>query len=68
MQYRFFKNHIVHFFILPFCVKLAEFRANQSKTTLLHYLIQQLHAVDTDLLSIKDELDSVVKAADAESK
>ena len=47
--------------------QLAEFRANQSKRTLLHYLIEQLHSIDSELLAIKDELQSVVKAADAES-
>ncbi len=46
---------------------MAELRANQSKRTLLHYLVEQLHRIDTNLLSIKDELDAVVKAADAES-
>ena len=47
--------------------QLAEFRANQSKRTLLHYLIEQLHSIDSELLAIKDELESVVRAADAES-
>ena len=45
-----------------------DFRGQDKKTTLTHYLISQLHANEPELLKFPQLMEAVVKAGDAESK
>lgn len=49
-------------------VKIMDFRGQDKKTTLMHYLINQLHSNDPELLKLPQMMEAVVKAGDAESK
>ena len=45
-----------------------DFRGQDKKTTLTHYLISQLHDNDSELLKFPQLMEAVVKAGDAESE
>lgn len=45
-----------------------DFKGQDKKTTLTHYLISQLHASDPELLKFPQLMEAVVKAANAESE
>jgi hypothetical protein len=53
-------------FKLSSLTKLIEFKANESKQTLLHYLVKLLHDQHIHLLIFHESLDCVVKAGESE--
>lgn len=61
------KVNVILFVCLSVVFKLLEFRAAESKQTLLHYLVQQIHDNNIELLGFHESMDSVVKAGDTES-
>ena len=54
-----------------FCLlygKIMEFKGQDKKTTLTHYLISQLHTNDPELLKFPQLMEAVVKAGNADSE